>query len=57
MESYGLFINAMRLKKKALCILTVSDTFVNKEKEADLSQEERQTKLDKMFKLALTMAE
>lgn len=55
MESYGLFINAMRLHKKALCILTVSDSFVNKEEE--MSQEERQTKLDKMFKLALTLAE
>ena len=55
MESYGLFINAMRLKKKALCILTVSDTFVNKD-EKDLTQEERQSKLDKMFKLALTLA-
>ncbi len=55
MESYGLFINAMRLKKKALCILTVSDTFVGKEK--DLTQEERQTTLNKMFELALTMAE
>lgn len=55
MESYGLFINAMRLKKKALCILTVSDTFVGKEK--DLTQEERQTALNKMFELALTMAE
>ena len=55
MESYALFINAMRLKKKALCILTVSDTFVNKD-EKDLTQEERQSKLDKMFKLALTLA-
>lgn len=56
MESYGLFINAMRLHKKALCILTVSDTFVNKD-ERDLTQEERQEGLDKMFKLALTMAD
>ena len=55
MESYGLFLNAMRLHKKALCILTVSDTFVGKEK--DLTQEERQTKLNEMFKLALSMAD
>ncbi len=55
MESYGLFLNAMRLHKKALCILTVSDTFVGKER--DLTQEERQTKLNEMFKLALTMAD
>lgn len=56
MESYGLFLNAMRLHKKALCILTVSDTFVNKD-EKDLTQEERQTKLNNMFELALTMAD
>lgn len=54
MESYGLFINAMRLHKKALCILTVSDSFTNKEEE--LTQEERQTKLNKMFELAMTLA-
>ncbi len=56
MESYGLFLNAMRLHKKALCLLTVSDTFVNKD-EKDLTKEERQTKLNEMFKLALTMAD
>ncbi len=56
MESYGLFINAMKLNKKALCILTVSDTFVNKN-EADLTKEERQEKLNDMFKLALTMGD
>lgn len=54
MESYGLFINAMRLKKKALCILTVSDSFTSKQ---ELTKEERQTKLNDMFKLALTMAD
>ena len=46
----------MRLHKKALCILTVSDTFVNKD-EKDLTKEERQEKLNDMFKLALSMAE
>ncbi len=56
MESYGLFLNAMRLHKKALCILTVSDTFVNKD-EKDLTKEERQSKLNDMFNLALKMAE
>ncbi|MBO8427458.1 MAG: purine-nucleoside phosphorylase [Firmicutes bacterium] len=55
MESYGLFINAMKLHKKALCILTVSDTFASDERE--LTQLERQTSLENMFKLALTMAE
>ena len=56
MESYGLFLNAMRLHKKALCILTVSDTFVNKD-EKELTQKERQEKLNSMFELAMTMAE
>lgn len=56
MESYGLFINAMRIHKKALCILTVSDTFVNKD-EKELTQQERQEGLNKMFELALTLAE
>ena len=54
MESYGLFINAMRLHKKALCILTVSDSFCYK---GELTKEERQTKLSKMFELALTLAD
>jgi purine-nucleoside phosphorylase len=56
MESYGLFINAMRLHKKALCILTVSDSFVNKG-EKDMTQEERQKNLNSMISLALTLAE
>ena len=46
----------MRLHKKALCILTVSDTFVNKD-EKELTQQERQEGLNKMFELALTLAE
>lgn len=56
MESYGLFLNAMKLHKKALCLLTVSDTFVNKD-EKDLTQEERQEKLNDMFRLALAMVD
>ncbi len=54
MESYGLFLNAMKLHKKALCILTVSDSFCVKE---ELTKEERQTKLNNMFELALKMAD
>lgn len=54
MESYGLFLNAMRLHKKALCLLTVSDSFVNKEKE--MTQEERSHNLIRMVELALTLA-
>jgi len=56
MESYALFINAMILHKKALCILTVSDSLIGKD-EKDLTQEERQTALTNMFKLGLTMAD
>ena len=55
MEAYALYINAMILHKKALCILTVSDSLIAKEK--DLTQEERQTALTKMFELAMTMAD
>lgn len=54
MEAYALYMTAMRLNKKALAILTISDSLVNKERE--LTSEERQNKLDKMFKLALTLA-
>ncbi len=54
MESYALFLNAMRLHKKALCLLTVSDSFVNDEK--DLTQEERSHNLKRMVELALTLA-
>jgi len=55
MESYALFINAMILHKKALCILTVSDALMSKE--ADLTKEQRQSALTSMFKLALTMVD
>ncbi len=55
MESYGLFINAARCKKKALCILTVSDSFVNKD-EKDMTQEERSSTLKRMCELALSLA-
>ncbi|HKL72585.1 MAG TPA: purine-nucleoside phosphorylase [Candidatus Onthovivens sp.] len=55
MESYGLFINAMKLNKKAGCILTVSDSFENPEEK--LSVEERQTKLGAMFEIALKMVD
>jgi len=55
MESYALFINAMILHKKALCILTVSDALMSKE--ADLTKEQRQSALTSMSKLALTMVD
>ena len=56
MESYGLFINAMRLRKKAACLLTVSDSFVHKD-EPDMTKEERSNKLINMVNIALTLAE
>ncbi len=56
MESYGLFINAMRLKKKAACLLTVSDSFVHKD-EPDMTKLERSNKLIDMVNIALTLAE
>ena len=56
MESYGLFLNAMRLRKKAACLLTVSDSFVHKD-EPDMTKEERSNKLINMVKIALELAE
>lgn len=54
MESYALYQTAALLHKKALCILTVSDSFLIKEK---LSAEERQTGLGNMIKTAIAAAE
>ena len=54
MESFGLFANANMLKKKAACLLSVSDSFVYKE---EASPEERQTKFTNMIKVALEAAE
>lgn len=53
MESFSLFHNAITLGGNAACILSVSDSLVKPE---ELSPEERQTGLDKMFKLALESA-
>lgn len=50
MESFGLFHNANVLNKKAACILTVSDSLVEK---AELTAEERRTSMTNMIKLAL----
>lgn len=50
METFALFNNANILKKKASCILTVSDSFCYTEK---LSSEQREKSLDKMITLAL----
>lgn len=50
MESFGLFANAKALKKRAACLLTVSDSLVTHE--ATTSQE-RQEAFTKMMEVAL----
>ena len=54
MEAYALYCNAMRLKKRALCLLTVTDSFVN---EGKLTSEERAFGLSRMIELAIQVAE
>lgn len=56
MEAYALYINAWILHKKALCILTISDS-LSGEKEKELTPKERETMLNDMFKLGLTLAD
>ena len=55
MESYALYCNAARLHKKALCLLTVTDHFIKKDKKA--TAEERQLGLGKMIGVAIETAE
>ncbi len=50
MESFGLFATAKLLKKNAACILTVSDSIVNK---VEMTAHERQTGLLNMIRVAL----
>lgn len=50
MESFALFHNANVLKKKAACLLTISDSFPSNEK---ATTEERQTAFVDMMKVAL----
>jgi purine-nucleoside phosphorylase len=50
MESFALFANAKALKKKAACLLTVSDSLVTHEA---TSAKERQEAFTKMMELAL----
>ena len=54
MESYSLYCNAAKLNKKALCLLTVTDSFVKPER---LSSEERAFGLGRMIELAILVAE
>jgi len=53
MESYGLYLNAARLQKKALCILTVSDELKTGKK---ATAEERQTSFTDMMTVALDIS-
>ena len=55
MESYALYVNALRAKKKALCLLTVTDSFVNRNQ--FLTIEERAKGLSTMIELAIDVAE
>lgn len=53
MESYALYTTAALLNKKALCILTVSDSFITHE---ETTAEERQTSFKQMMEIALEVA-
>ncbi len=55
MESAALYCNAARAGKKALCICTVSDSFVYPEE--NTTAEERQNSFTKMMEIALNVAE
>lgn len=55
MEAFALYYTAKKLNKRALCLLTVSDHFYNKE--AHLTQEEKVQTMDQMMLLALGVAE
>lgn len=50
MESFSLLYNALKLNKRAACLLTISD---NLETHEETSSEERQTSFNKMIELAL----
>ena len=50
MESFALFYNALKLNKRAACLLTISDNLETKE---ETTSEERQTSFNEMIELAL----
>lgn len=54
MEAAALYCNAARASKKALCICTVSDSFIYPEE--NTTAEERQTSFTKMMEIALNLA-
>jgi purine-nucleoside phosphorylase len=53
MESFALFYNALKLNKKAACILTISDNLITHE---ETTSEERQTAFNDMMLVALEAA-
>ena len=53
MESYALYINAARAGKKAMSVLSVSDSFVTEEA---VDSTVRQTGFSKMMELSLEVA-
>jgi len=53
MESFALFHNAAVLGKRAACLLTISDSYVNK---SELTSEERENSFNEMIRLALETA-
>ena len=53
MESFALFYNAMKLGKKAACLLTISDNLITKK---ETTAEERQTAFNDMMEVALEAA-
>ncbi len=55
MESYALYTMAARLKKRALCILTVTDLFLDSSRKA--TPEERETGVATMVDIALEIAD
>lgn len=55
MESYALYCNAARLHKKALCLLTITDSFVDTVRKA--TPEERAYGLTQMIEVAISTAE
>lgn len=54
MESAALYCNAARAGKKALCVCTVSDSFIYPEE--NTTAEERQVSFTKMMEIALNIA-
>jgi purine-nucleoside phosphorylase len=53
MEASALYANAIKLNKNALCVTTVSDSFVTKE---SMTPIQRQTTLKAMIQIALETA-